>query len=431
MKLRIVHFADLHLGVESGGRPNPGTGLNQRIHDVCDRLDELCAVVEAEEIHVVLFAGDAFKNQHPSTTLASLFAKRIRRMARAGASVFLLVGNHDLPKMAGLAHPFSIYDALEIEGVVVGERADVYHLPLPPSAPAPELQVAALPHFSRHQVMARIEGESDPDAFIAERLAETVAGLAQRIDPALPAVFTGHCHVHQAKLGGSHTLFGVSDLEVPLSTLTSGGAFPYYALGHIHRRQVLIEDPFVVYPGSLERVDYGEGERIEVSADGKLTTTDAEPKGFYRFDLEQRDQEWKLAADPQFREVDARTFCTIRLGRLDTKDPAGDLVTRLRSVVDGGADLDGAFVKVEAGADEQSRRLVSKATVAELIPNAYDVVLALQVDERIPQVRDPRFAERMPEHEALDRYLETRDDWASDRAELTKLGRALIDEVLS
>ena len=45
-ELRVIHFADLHLGVEAGGRPNPETGLNQRIHDVCDRLDELCRVAE-------------------------------------------------------------------------------------------------------------------------------------------------------------------------------------------------------------------------------------------------------------------------------------------------------------------------------------------------------------------------------------------------
>ena len=106
-ELRVIHFADLHLGVEAGGRPNPDTGLNQRIHDVCDRLDELCAVAEEEEVDAVLFAGDAFKNQHPSPTLQNLFAKRVRRLARSGAAVFLLVGNHDLPRSAGLAHPFS------------------------------------------------------------------------------------------------------------------------------------------------------------------------------------------------------------------------------------------------------------------------------------------------------------------------------------
>src|SRR5205807_8431281 len=118
--------------------------LNQPVHDVFDHLDELCRVAEDDEDDAILFAGDAFKNQHPSPTLQSLFAKRIRRLARSGAAVFLLVGNHDLPRSAGLAHPFSIYEALETENVVVGDRAQIYSLRLGAGAPAPVLQVAAL-----------------------------------------------------------------------------------------------------------------------------------------------------------------------------------------------------------------------------------------------------------------------------------------------
>jgi exonuclease SbcD len=429
--LRLIHFADLHLGVEAGGRAHPETGLNQRIHDVCDRLDELCEVAEADQVHAVLFAGDAFKNQRPAPTLQALFARRVRRLARSGSAVFLLIGNHDLPKMAAQAHPFTIYDELEIEGVVVGDRAQIYELPLK-DAPVGSIQVAALPHFSRHQVLARLgeEDVDDPDTWIAETVADTVRSLGRDVDPSFPAVFVGHCHVQQADAGTTRDLFGVSDVEVSLSTLLSGATFPYYALGHLHKRQVLSTDPFAAYSGSIERVDFGEGERVDVAPDGTVTRREAEDKGFYRFDLTNGSGAWRLAGQPEFRTTKARTFATLRVGELGRSDPLGRLSAQVAAVRAAGIDLSGAFVKVTGRIDATERQRVTRSAVRALFEDVYDVRLALEADEDERAVRDPRFAEPMPEREALAKYLETRDDWADERDEVLRLGRELIDEVL-
>ncbi len=427
--LRLLHFADLHLGVETGGRTNPASGLNQRIHDVCDRLHELCDTVASERVHAVLFAGDAFMNPRPSPTLQKLFAEGIRRLVRSGASVFLLVGNHDLPKMAGIAHPHAIYPALEVEGVVVGERAELYRLPLGAEAPASVLQVAALPHFSRSEVIARLPDEADPASFIQERVSERVAALGAAVDPTVPSVFVGHCHVNQAEIGNAQTLFGISDVEVSLSTLTSGQPFPYYALGHVHRSQVLQADPFVAYSGSLERVDFGEGERIDAPASTSVSTREAEPKGFLRFDLVSEGGLWRLAAVPEFREVSARRFVTIRLGALDANDPAPDIEERFRSVRSAVGGFDGAFVRVMASIEAADRGRVTASSLRILLPEAYDVRLTLETQESA-LVRDPRFAQRMSEIDALERYVGSRADWAEDRDELLRLGRELAAEVL-
>lgn len=420
--LRLLHVADLHLGVQSGGRIDPATGLNRRIVDVCERFDELCEVAEAERVHAVLFAGDAFNNQHPNPTLQSLFAARVGRLARGGTAVFLLIGNHDLPRMASLAHPFSIYEALEVEGVVVGDRARVYRLPLR-DAPALELQVAALPHFSKHQVHARF-GE---DVDIEDAVARTIRGLGGDVEPSLPAVFVGHCHVNQADVGEASTLFGVSDVEVSLSTLTSGQPFGYYALGHIHKRQVLREEPFVAYPGSLERMDFGEGDRVDVTRDGSVTVRAAEPKGFYRVDLDPATS--TLARAPRFVEVSARRYVTLRLGELHTDRPVEDIAARVAHARANGVVLDDAFVRVTGSVETSDRARVSSVAVRDAIDEAYDVVLALE-SRSAALVRDPRFAQRMSETQALERYIETRDDWAADADELRRLGRALIAEVL-
>lgn len=428
--VRLLHLADLHLGVQGGGRLDPHTGLNQRIVDVCERFDAVCRAAEEEGVHAVLFAGDAFNNQHPNPTLQSLFAARIRRLARSGAAVFLLIGNHDLPRAAALAHPFSIYDALEVDGVVVGDRADVYRVPLRAGSPAPEIQIAALPHFSRHQVVAALGEDSDrTDSLIEEQVARTVRRLGETIDPALPSVFVGHCHVNQADIGTAHALFGVSDVEVSLSTLVSGQPFPYYALGHIHKRQVLSTDPFVAYPGSLERIDFGEGERIDVGPGGIGGRRPAEDKGFYRFDLRSEGTGWRLDGEPRFESVPARAFLTLRFGTLDAGDPFGDVAARIDVARASGAVFDDAFVRITASLGAPDRARVSANTVRGLIPEAYDVRLALET-EQANAARDPRFADAMSEVDALERFVRARDDWADDRNEILRLGRLLIDDVL-
>lgn len=429
--IRVVHFADLHLGVESGGRANPATGLNQRIHDVLDRLDEVCECVEREGVHLVVFAGDAFKHQHPTPTLQSLFAERIRRLART-AGVLLLVGNHDLPRMASLRHPFSIYDALEVERVVVGERAAVYRVPLPGQAPAEAVQVAALPHFSRHQVLAALGGQTPPeqvDDRIAAALHDRVHRLQSEIDPALPAVFAGHCHVSSAEVTAGQRMFGASDVEVPLSSLVQGDAFPYYALGHLHKHQVLSESPFAAYSGSLERVDFGEGEVVRVDASRALRRARAEDKGFYRFDLAPGEP-WRIAGPPEFRTVNARGFVTIRVEAPPPADPNDCVLAAIGSAREAGCNIAGAFVRLVATVDATDRPRLNHPRLKDALRDAYDVSIVAQSSEDSLHVRDPRFGKRMSELDALERYVQSKSEWAGDKDAILAAGRALVDEVL-
>jgi len=423
-ELRVIHFADLHLGVEAGGRPHPDDGLNQRVHDVCDRLDELCEIAEADEVDAVLFAGDAFKNQHPSPTLQNLFARRIRRLARSGAGVFLLVGNHDLPRSAGLAHPFSIYDALETENVVVGDRAALYPLKLRSGG---VLNVAAIPHFSRHDALAQLpdDFDGDVDDVIRRTFHETVHRLRAQCEQ--PAVFVGHIHVPQADAGQTRDMFGVSDVEVSLNDLVSGSPFAYHALGHLHKRQVLSPDPFAAYSGSLERVDFGEGERVDVTANG-VTRHEADPKGFFRFDLT---TDGRLAREPAFREVRARPFVTLGVGTLGRDDPLADLQAHLHSVREAGVPLLDAFVKITGRTAASERQRITRSAVRTLVPEAYDARIVLESDDEQAAMRDPRFAEPMSEYDALLKFAETREDWTAERDEILRLGRELIDEVLA
>ena len=83
--------------------------------------------------------------------------------------------------------------------------------------------------------------------------------MLEEADPSLPIVLTAHASVQGAVYGGERTVMLGGDLVLP-GSLVRDPRLDYVALGHIHKSQNLNEraHPPVIYPGSIERVDFGE-----------------------------------------------------------------------------------------------------------------------------------------------------------------------------
>ena len=405
--IRVLHFSDYHLGSDSYGKPDPETGINQRIHDFAARFDELIDFALANEVDVVLFAGDAFKNAHPSPTVQKLLAERIWRLAKGGVRVFLLAGNHDLPRMLANVTAFSVYPALEVAGVTVAERAGVYTLE---TAKGELLQVAAMPHFWRSALLAQIDKPLSPqevDRAIDRMVAEKVDELANQLNPSLPAVLTAHCHVTKARVSTAQDLYGISDFELSLSSIAHR-AFPYVALGHIHKPQALADDwrsgTFAAYSGSLDRVDFGE---------------EGEQKGFYVFDLE----DGRLASEPHFQTVDARRFVTVSA----TPSPDAPTESVLHAIA--AEDLADAVVRVRIAAPRELYAAIDLAAVRRALEPAYDARVQPIYEQEEVVVRDPRFSGSLSEAQALEEYVRSQPAFAKDTEDLLRLGRELINDV--
>ena len=139
--MHIVHFSDLHIGVENYSHTNPSTGLSNRLDDFVDSYNEVIDYAINSEADLVIFAGDAYKSREPSQTHQRLFAEGLSRITQAGIPVFLVPGNHDSPSVRGKASALDIFDTLHIPGVTIGNRIKVYpiavsytHLTLPTKA---------------------------------------------------------------------------------------------------------------------------------------------------------------------------------------------------------------------------------------------------------------------------------------------------------
>jgi exonuclease SbcD len=258
--MKLLHFADAHIDMANYGRHDPETGLPLRVLDFLRSLDIIVNAAIEEKVDMVIFAGDAYKDRSPAPTFQREWGKRIIRLSRAKIPTLLLVGNHDLSPATGRAHAIQEFDTLEVPYVRVLQKPDflkpehLWDLPV---------QVIAMPWVSRSGLMASIEvsGTDPREVFskIESRISELVEDWINEADRNLPLIFTAHASVEGAMFGAERMVMLGSDLVLPTS-LVKDTRLDYVALGHIHKPQNLNEGyhPPVIYPGSIERVDFGE-----------------------------------------------------------------------------------------------------------------------------------------------------------------------------
>lgn len=260
---RILHFADAHIDIATHGRHDPKTGLPVRIQDFLKSLDTIVDTAIAERVDLVLFAGDAYKDRTPVPTFQREWGRRIVRLSQAGIPTLLLVGNHDLSPASGRAHAMQEYETIPVPHVQVISRPCLLG---PDDLEGLPIQVIGLPWVSRSGMMAALEmSGAEPEKIYSEletRLSELVFNwLDDKIDPALPVILTAHASVQGAVYGAERSVMLGSDLVLP-GSLVRDPRLSYVALGHIHKSQDLNHgaQPPVIYPGSIERVDFGESQ---------------------------------------------------------------------------------------------------------------------------------------------------------------------------
>jgi exonuclease SbcD len=256
--MRFIHFADAHIGVTTHGRIDKTTGLNDRVLDFLESLDFIVDYVHSASPDAVLFAGDAFHNSHPLPIYVSEFALRIKEMAEV-CPVVLIPGNHDFSKSASALDVISV---LGENNNVIASDEPTHHLVRTKSG---NLSVGALPWPRKSQYVDYSSKDRTDDQLLEKarymaKIAEKIEALAEAsLQYGEPSVLLAHLTV-----GGSSWKPGQittnMDSEVMLETLLH--PWDYVALGHIHHPQNLTEGlpglPPVVYPGSIERIDFGE-----------------------------------------------------------------------------------------------------------------------------------------------------------------------------
>ena len=409
--MKLLHFSDLHIGVENYGRPDPDTGLSTRLLDFLAAYDELVDYAIAARVDAVLFAGDAYKSRDPSQTHQREFARRIARLAAEGIPVFLVTGNHDLPATAGRASALDIFPTLATERVFVSDRISTTVVPTR-SGP---LQVVALPWVRRSQFLTRDDTRNLTLDQITQRLQERLTNALtwelQRLDPNLPAVLVGHVTLSGATVGTERSMMLGRDHVLLLSAVASP-ALDYVALGHVHKHQVLGYNPTVAYSGSLQRVDFSE---------------EAEDKGFCVIDLDEKQPSGSRLLRFDFHPVKARPFLTI-----DVDVPTGD-DDPTRRVLDAIARkyIADAIVRIRIQLPEELEPRLRESDIRDALSSAHHIAAVQRDVTRSHRTRlTPESSRGLGPKEALRLYLESRSTDPQRMELLLRHADALLREEL-
>lgn len=211
----FLHAADLHID-------SPMRQLTQyeqapvEVFRTATRraFENLVATALDERVAFVVLAGDLFDDSWRDYNTGVFFGAQLARLARASIPVFILRGNHDSESevVAQLRWPDNVRSF---------------------SAKAPETHTL-------EALQVKLHGQS----FLKR---ETRENLAVKYPAAVPGWFN---------IGVLHTAMTLSTSHAPYAPCSeaelAAKGYDYWALGHVHERQVVSQQPWIVFPGNLQ-----------------------------------------------------------------------------------------------------------------------------------------------------------------------------------
>ncbi|EAC3423491.1 exonuclease SbcCD subunit D [Listeria monocytogenes] len=242
-EIQFLHMADLHLDSPFIGLSTLPQPLFSAIQEsTFQSLERITTVAIKEAVDFVLIAGDIYDSEDQSVRAQARFAKEMKRLEAANIPVFMIHGNHDFIEKhkEKLALPSNVHVFSE--------------------------QVEVMSHKTTTGVSVNIYGFSYNERHIrSSRVGEYK--------------IQGDADFHIALLHGSEVSSSEEhDVYAPFRVQEiSKKGFDYWALGHIHKRQLLAESPSIYYPGNIQgrnRKESGEKGASIVTLSEASTTID-------------------------------------------------------------------------------------------------------------------------------------------------------------
>ena len=218
-RIRFVHAADLHLdspfvGIKAVAPDNVASALHDATFAAYENIIELCI---DERVDALLVAGDVYDSADRSLRAQLKFVDGLKRLDEAGIRSFVCHGNHD---------PLDGWEA---------------RLDYPASCTRFGPEFEAVPVFEADPERAVVHGISYPTRDVYDNLVPRLG----TVDPNAFSIGLMHANVDG---NAEHALYApcsLADLE--------SSDISYWALGHVHTRQVLSDrSPTVVYPGNSQ-----------------------------------------------------------------------------------------------------------------------------------------------------------------------------------
>jgi DNA repair protein SbcD/Mre11 len=400
--MKILHLSDIHMGGGfAHGKIDPETGFNTRFQDFVKSLSRSIDRAISEPVDLVLFGGDAFPDATPAPYIQQAFAREFYRLVAANIPLVLLVGNHDRHAQGQGGASLSIYRSLGVPGTIVGDTIDTHTI----TTRSGDIQIITLPWIDRSTLLTRDASANlsilEVNQLLLDKLQPRIEGEIRKLDPALPTIVLAHLMADNATLGAEKLLAVGRGFTIPLSFLTRD-CFDYVALGHVHRHQNLnkTNDPAVVYPGSIERVDFSE---------------EKEDKGFVMVTIEPTAQIAEQPASKNFETtwefcpLPVREFRTIKIDVSESEQPQADIEKAIAKV-----EITDVVVRLIYQLSPDRVELVNTAALHQALSSAHHYTIQAELISQLSRPRLPELGCSVGDPMvALSTYLENRPDLES------------------
>lgn len=212
---KFLHAADVHLDSPLRGLERFDEAPVERIRRATRRaFENLVELALNDGVELLLLAGDLYDGDWRDYNTGLFFVQQMARLRQGGCQVFLIEGNHDAASRITRSLPLP---------------DNVHRFP----------SRAAATHHALDGVVA-IHGQGFATAKVTDE-------LWRNYPPAEPEAFN---------IGLMHTSLAGRPGHEPYAPCTEDDlrslGYDYWALGHVHAREVVSEDPYIVFPGNLQ-----------------------------------------------------------------------------------------------------------------------------------------------------------------------------------
>lgn len=276
---RFIHAADIHLDSPLKGLARYEGAPVEEIRETSRRaLKNLVRLALDEEARFVVLSGDVFDGDWRDYNTGLFFIGQMSKLARAGVQVFLAAGNHDslspISRTLRMPENVHVFSTRSFES----KRLD--------------------------RIGAVIHGRGFPGRVVNENWVPSFP------EPVKDAFNIGILHTSLAGYAGHDTY-----APCTLDALQNKG-YDYWALGHIHRHEILSASPHVVFPGNIQ------GRHIrEAGAKGCVLVSVSDNEVF----------------DAEFRELDVLRWHHLFIGadQAGPDDVMAEFAERMSGIVHG------------------------------------------------------------------------------------------------
>lgn len=215
MVFRFIHCADLHLDSPLRGLAAKEGAPTEAIRSATRRaLENLVRLCIAQKVAFVVIAGDIYDGDWEDYATGLFFQSQMVRLREYGIQVFLIRGNHDAASLITrrLSMPDNVYEfPVDRPGTVYVEACKV-----------------------------AIHGQGF-----------AVRAVTEDLSVGYPSPSPGYFNIGLLHTCAEGREGHESYAPCKVANLVDKG-YDYWALGHIHKREVLHERPWIVFPGNLQ-----------------------------------------------------------------------------------------------------------------------------------------------------------------------------------